>query len=39
MEAITDLLTDASTLWTAGSILAVTILGFIIGRKLIRKVG
>ncbi len=37
MDAITDLLTDATTLWTAVSVLAVVVIGFVIGRKLIFK--
>jgi hypothetical protein len=38
MSDITDLLTDATTLWTAVAALAVIVIGFTIGRKLIRKV-
>lgn len=38
MDAITGLLTDATTLWTAIAGLAVIVIGFTMGRKLIRKV-
>jgi len=38
MADITALLTDAETLWTAVAALAVLVIGFGIGRKLIRKV-
>jgi len=37
MSDITDLLADATTLWTAIAVLAVTVLGFVAGRKLFRK--
>lgn len=37
MDAITDLLTDATTLWTAISVLAVVVIGFVAGRKLFAK--
>lgn len=37
MEAITELLTDATTLWTAISVLSVVVIGFVLGRKLLRK--
>lgn len=38
MDSITGLLTSASTLWTAVAALAVIVIGFMIGRKLIKKV-
>jgi len=38
MADITDLLTDATTLWTAIAGLAVIVIGFVAGRKLFRKI-
>jgi len=38
MPDIEALVTDAETLWTAVAALAVLVIGFVIGRKLIRKV-
>jgi len=38
MDAITDLLTDATTLWTAIMVLGGTIIAFVVGRRLFRKV-
>lgn len=38
MAAITALVTSAGTVWTAVSALAVLVVGFVIGRRLIRKV-
>jgi len=37
VEAITDLLTDANTLWTGAATLGVLVIGFVVGRKLLRK--
>jgi len=38
MSDITDLLDDATTLWTAVAVLAVTVIGFVIGRRFVKKV-
>lgn len=38
MDAITDLLADATTLWTAVSVLSVIVVGFLIGRRFVKKV-
>jgi len=38
MSDITDLLTDANTLWIAVAALSVTVIGFIVGRRLFKKV-
>ena len=38
MADITALLTDAETLWTAVAGLAVVVIGFLIGRKFVKKV-
>lgn len=37
MDAITDLVADATTLWGVVAVLAVTVIGFVAGRKLFRK--
>lgn len=39
MDAIETLVTDASALWTTVAALSVLVIGFTIGRKLVRKVG
>jgi len=39
MDDIAALLTEATTLWAAVAVLSVTVVGFLIGRKLIKKVG
>jgi len=38
MDDITGLVTDATTLWGVVAVLAVTVLGFVAGRKLFRKI-
>jgi len=38
MADITTLVDSAETLWTAVAALAVLVVGFVIGRRLIRKV-
>jgi hypothetical protein len=38
MDAITGLLADGTTLWTAISVLAITVIGFVIGRRFVKKV-
>jgi len=38
MAAITTLLASATTLWTAVAVLAVTVIGFVIGRRFVKKV-
>jgi len=39
MSDITELLTDATTLWTAVVVLAVAVTGFLIGRRFVKKIG
>lgn len=38
MDDITALLADATALWTAIAVLSVTVIGFVAGRKLFRKI-
>jgi len=38
MADITDLLADATTLWTAVATLAIIVVGFVIGRRFLKKV-
>lgn len=39
MTEITALLTSADTLWDAVMVLSVVVIGFLIGRKFVKKVG